>query len=71
MQSAQGLPPHLQGEDHGQRLGREVQDGSDDEVDFSPVNHYHFFDIVDHVWQLLPVYLVYAFVIAAWFEVPM
>ena len=27
------LPAHLQGEDHGQRLGREVQDGSDDEVE--------------------------------------
>ena len=27
------LPPHLQGEDHGQGLGREVQDGPDDEVE--------------------------------------
>ena len=27
------LPPHLQGQDHGQGLGGEVQDGSDDEVE--------------------------------------
>ena len=27
------LPSHLQGQDHGQGLGGEVQDGSDDEVE--------------------------------------
>ena len=44
---------------------------SDDEVHFSPIYHDHFLDVVDHIWQLLPVNLIDTLVISTWLKISM
>jgi len=43
--------------------------GTNDEIDFSPINHDDLLDVVDDVRQLLAVDLVHAPVVVAGFEV--
>lgn len=51
--------------DFNERIGV----GSDDEVNFSPIDHNNFLDIINNIWQLSFVYLIHAPVILSWFEI--
>ena len=44
---------------------------SNDEVHLGPINHYHFFNVVDNVWQLSLVDLIHGAVVLARLEVSM
>lgn len=44
---------------------------TDNEVNFSPVNHDNFLDIVNDIGELLPIDFVHAFVVECWFEISM
>ena len=50
-------------------LNEAIRIGTYDEVYFCPVDHNNFFDVVDHIWQLLSVNFLGATVICTWFEI--
>ena len=46
-----------------------IRIGSDDEVDFSPIDHDDFLNVIHDVRQLLSVYLVYTLVVSTWLKI--